>query len=120
MDNSDVIIAAQSIWDLYLRADGATFNLHSGSLAGEIFMPFLFTETEHSKLKKQTFQQRLLRHSFKRVGICLLNLKTQWASGFLRTKAKSIWTSQLLCRIVRPHLSWRESIKNWQSAICRI
>lgn len=35
MDNQDVVTAAQSIWDLYLRADGATFGLYSGSLAGE-------------------------------------------------------------------------------------
>ena len=34
MDNEDVVTAAQSIWDLYRQADGATFNLYSGSLAG--------------------------------------------------------------------------------------
>lgn len=30
-----VATAAQRVWDLYLEADGATFNLYSGSLAGK-------------------------------------------------------------------------------------
>lgn len=33
-DNRDVVAAGQRIWDLYLQSGGATFNLHSGSLAG--------------------------------------------------------------------------------------
>jgi hypothetical protein len=34
-DKLDVVIAAQIVWDLYRQADGATFNLYSGDLAGK-------------------------------------------------------------------------------------
>lgn len=33
-EDEDVAVAARKIWDLYQQADGATFNLRSGSLAG--------------------------------------------------------------------------------------
>ncbi len=33
-DKLDVVVAARTVWDLYLQADGATFNLYSGSLSG--------------------------------------------------------------------------------------
>lgn len=35
LDRLDVVAAAQTVWGLYLQADGATFNLHSGNLAGK-------------------------------------------------------------------------------------
>lgn len=34
-DGLDVVVAARVVWDLYLQADGATFNFHSGNLAGK-------------------------------------------------------------------------------------
>ncbi len=34
-DKVDAVVAAQRTWDLYLQADGATFNLYFGSLAGK-------------------------------------------------------------------------------------
>ncbi len=34
-DKLDAVVAAQTVWDLYLQADGATFNLHLGNLAGK-------------------------------------------------------------------------------------
>lgn len=56
-DRIDVGVAARQVWNLYQQANGATFNLYSGSLAGKTFSPFPSIATEHEMLMRRIFRQ---------------------------------------------------------------